>query len=185
MTCAQQQTGIRIMWKPASTGVFLQRIETPESNRIILNIFRKPINETHVTATVMALHFNPNNPEDYTLHFDPWSDINVVPDGSIDEKDTNALTRLALDFRDQTEISSDFGVFLAAISVDDERLLVRIEVLDLEDNEQPVFYYFLDATSRDEGENFTIKRVNPHSGPTDEETPGLENLTKAFIKLKL
>ena len=176
------------MWKPASTGVFLQRIETPESNKIILNILRKSSGDDYedpAAKTATVLFFNPNDAEDYTLQFDPWSDINVVPDGSIDEKDISAITRLALEFRDQTAISSNYGVFLSVFPVNDERLVVQIKVLDLEDNEQPEFNYLLNGVSFDNGDSFSVRRGDPHSGPDVEETLGLEKLMKAFIKLRL
>ena len=176
------------MWNPASTGVFLQRIETPESNKIVLKILRKPSGAGYADLaeeTVTVLNFNPNDTEEYSLQFDPWSDINVVADGSIDEKDINVITRLALEFRDQTAISSDSGVFLEVTPVEDKRLLVLVSVLDLEDFERPEFNYRLNATSSDKGESFSVRRINPDSDPAVNETPGLENLIKAFIKLRL
>lgn len=175
------------MWNPASTGVFLQRIETPESNKIVLKILRKSSGAGYgdlAEETITVLYFNPNDNEDYTLQFDPWSNLDVVADDSIDEEDINVITRLALEFRDQTTISSEYGVFLAVIPFNDKLLLVRIKVFDLEDGE-PEFLYVLSALSKDNGENFTVRRVNPHSGPEVEETPGLEKLIKAFIKLSL
>ena len=176
------------MWKPASTGVFLQRIETPESNKIILKILRKSSSAgdgDHADETTTVLHFNPGDNEDYTLQFDPWSDINVVPDGSVDEKDISAITQLALEFRDQTAISSDYGVFLSVFPVVDRRLVVQIRLLDLEEDEQPKYGDRLSAVSFDGGKSFSVKRVDPHSSPAVEEIPGLENLIKAFTKLRL
>jgi hypothetical protein len=102
------------MWNPASTGVFLQRIETPESNKIVLKILRKSSGAGYgdlAEETITVLHFNPNDNKDYTLQFDPWSNLDVVADDSIDEEDINVITRLALEFRDQTTISSEYGVF--------------------------------------------------------------------------
>ena len=178
------------MWKPSSAGVLLQRIDSPENHTVLIKLVRenKSAGQQHEdrfnAITAMTLHIN-NETKQHKLEFDPWSDINVIPDGSIDEKDINAITQLALAFYHQKEVEPDVGIFLALIPVDTPRRLVRIEILDVEDNEQPVFDYFLNATSFDEGANFVVRRVNPHTGPSNEDSPGLEDLAKAFFKLKI
>src|SRR5689334_12258393 len=144
------------MWTPNNSGVFLKREDTQESKKIIIKILRVAAGDYSGAhqSTALTLHIKKEDGsrevedcETPELDYDPWSDINVVPDGSIDEKDINALTQLALAFYHQKELEPEAGVFIALIPVDAPRRLVRIEILDLEDNEQPEFDYLLNATS--------------------------------------
>ncbi|MEJ5061633.1 MULTISPECIES: hypothetical protein [unclassified Pseudomonas] len=92
------------MWEPHTKGVYLQRVKTNESNKIIIKLVRAQTEEADNLkwsdrfdkVTVMVLHIKVGGAEEYRLDFDPWSDINVIPDGSIDEKDINAITEVGL-----------------------------------------------------------------------------------------
>ncbi|CAI8809595.1 DUF4340 domain-containing protein [Pseudomonas sp. IT-P258] len=194
------------MWTPGDTGVFLQRIETPGIDKVIIKLVRKQSDDSadqrsfnlYSNVTTMTLHIKPENIEEYRLDYDPWSDINVTPDRSIDDKDIDAITKLALAFYSQPIIAPGDGAFL---SLEPEDLVdifdpdkpiepvpppiigVQIEVLDMEDSDQPEFDYFMTALSVDNGANFKVRRINPHSGIFY--VPGMDDLVKSFIKLKL
>jgi hypothetical protein len=195
------------MWKPGREGVYLQRIDTNESRKIIIKLIREQaesagdMRQLDRFRKVVAMFLNIKNDgaEKYSLDFDPWSDINVIPDGSIDEKDINAITQLGIAFYQQSVINSESGVFLSRSyldlvevfdpaqpiqSVAPLRHVVRIEVLDLEDSEEPELDSSFNAESFDEGASFAV-RQNYAYAYNFEETPGLEDLVKAFFKLKL
>lgn len=195
------------MWTPGESGVLLHRMESPESDKIIIKFVReKAVDiadpqypERFNDVTSMTLHLSNDGTENYNLDYDPWSDINVISDGSIDDKDIDAITRLALAFYHQTTISSPLAVFLS-LGPDDlvetfnpgkpikpvtpSMLSVHIVVLDLTHSEEPVFNAGFHAASFDEGTNFTVRRMLS-TGPDNEITPGLEDLAKAFIRLKV
>jgi hypothetical protein len=192
------------MWEPRIKGVYLQRVET---DKIIIKLVRARTEDTDDLkgsdrfdkVTVMVLHIKTGGAEKYRLDFDPWSDINVIPDGSIDEKDINAISEVGLSFYRQSVIGREFAVFLSLSYVelvevfDPEkpikpvpplRHVVRIEVLDLEDSEEPEIDSSFNAESFDEGASFSVRKIYSHAY-NSEETPGLEDLAKAFFKLKL
>jgi hypothetical protein len=193
------------MWAPGREGVFLQRVETHESIKITIKLVRAQTESSNLQwldrfskITTMFLHIK-NDGAEYKLDFDPWSDINVIPDGSIDEKDINAITQLAVAFYQQSAINLEFGVYLSRVFVDLElistpgkpigptaraRRLVRIEVLDLEDSEEPELDSSFSAETFDGGASFSVRKNYSHTF-NFEETPALEDLAKAFFKLTL
>jgi hypothetical protein len=59
---------------------------------------------------------------------------------------------------------------------------VQIEVLDMDDGEESEFDYLLTALSMDNGESFTVRRINPYTGIV--RILGLDKRIKFFIKLK-
>lgn len=175
------------MWTPTSAGVLLQRIETPESCRVLIRLFNKKSNDdtgAYLSTASMFLHLNPDDNDDYVLRYDPSSGTTITPEAGIGEENAKAITRLALDYHEQAVFDSSFGIFLGVIPASDPRRLVGIAVLSPEDDEQLSLDYFLSATSLDDGENFTVWRINPSIGPQYEQS-GLENVLKAFIRLQL
>lgn len=195
------------MWEPRRKGVYLQRVETNESNKIIIKLVRAQTEDADDLkwsdrfdkVTVMVLRINTGGAEEYRLDFDPWSDINVIPDGSIDEKDISAITELGFAFYRQSVINPEYGVFLSRnyldlVEVFDPakpvqpvgplRHVVRIEVLDLADSEKPELDSSFNAESFDEGASFSVSKNYSYTY-NFEETPGLVDLVKAFFKLKL
>jgi hypothetical protein len=194
------------MWTPGDTGVFLQRIETPEVNKVIIKLVRKQSGDNanqqssdlYTNLTTMALHIKVEGVEEYKLDYDPWSDINVTPDQSIDEKDIDAITKLALAFYRQPVIDPGYGAFLSLEPEDlvdifdpdkpvgpvpPQKIGVQIEVLDMEGGDESEVDYFLTALSVDDGERFTVRRINPYTGVV--RVQGLDDLIKSFINLKL
>jgi hypothetical protein len=185
------------MWVPGDTGVFLQRVETPESNKVIIKLVREQSVGVYTNVTTMALH-KKIGAEEYTLDYDPWSDVNVIPDNNIDEKDVDAITQLALAFYRQPVVDVGYGIFLSLEPEDlvdifdpdkpvqpvpPQRIGVQIEVLDMEDGDVSAVDYFLTALSVDDGASFTVRRINPYTGIV--RIQGLDDLLKSFIKLKL
>lgn len=195
------------MWKPDKEGVYLQRVETNEGHKIIIKLVRALTDNVdslkqleHSGKVIsMSLHIAFDGAEKYKLDFDPWSDINVIADGSIDEKDVSAITEVGLSFYRQQVISPEYGVFLVLNDVDlvevfdpaksiepvtPLRHAVRIEALDLDDTEEPELDASFYATSNDEGATFAVRKINAHTYNLIE-TPGLSDLVRAFFKLKL
>jgi hypothetical protein len=185
------------MWTPGDTGVFLQRVETPESNKVIIRLVREQGAGLYTNITAMALHITAAT-EEYKLDYDPWSDINVIPDNNIDEKDVGAITQLALAFYRQPVIDPGYGAFLSLEPEDlvdifdpdkpvgpvpPQKIGVQIEVLDMEGGDESEVDYFLTALSVDDGESFTVRRINPYTGVV--RVQGLDDLIKSFINLKL
>jgi hypothetical protein len=186
-----------MMWVPRDTGVFLQRVETPEVNKVIIRLVREQSAGLYTNVTTMALHITAGT-EEYKLDYDPWSDVDVIPDNSIDEKDVGAITQLALAFYRQPVIDPGYGVFLTLEPEDlvdifdpdkpvepvpPQRIGVQIEVLDMEDGDESEFDYALTALSVDDGASFIVRRINPYTGIV--RIQGLDDLLKSFIKLKL
>ncbi|KPG99421.1 hypothetical protein AEQ67_09795 [Pseudomonas sp. RIT-PI-q] len=185
------------MWTPGDTGVFLQRVETPESNKIIIRLVREQGAGLYTNITTMALHITAGT-EEHKLDYDPWSDIDVIPDNNIDEKDVDAITQLALAFYRQSVVDVGYGAFLSLEPEDlvdtfdpdkpvgpvpPQRIGVQIEVLDMEDGDESEFDYALTALSVDDGASFIVRRIDPYTGIV--RIQGLDDLLKSFIKLKL
>ncbi|MGF6202655.1 hypothetical protein QF012_004700 [Pseudomonas laurylsulfatiphila] len=185
------------MWIPGHTGIYLQRVETSESNEIIIKIVR--VSAAGVNFTNFTLHIS-TDADEYNLDFDPWSNMNVTPDNNIDEKDIELITQLGLAFFRQPIIGFDNGIFMYPgpedlVDIFDpdkpippippQTIWVRMEVLDIEDDEGPTFNYLINARSFDQGMNFVITRIYPSSAPSYGDTPELEELAKAFLRLKL
>lgn len=196
------------MWIPRNTGVFLHHIDAPKSDNVVIKLVREQSDDIahrystdrFSKTTTMTLHVKNDDTKEYTLNYDSWSDINVIPDGSIDDKDLNAITQLGLAFYHQSAISSDQAAFLFLdpedlVEVFDpampigpitpSTLSVRMQVLDMDDNEEPEVIYYVSALSFDEGASFDLKKRYGGDHRDYEPAPGLEDLVKAFIKLKL
>ncbi|MFY0730874.1 hypothetical protein [Pseudomonas sp. NFX15] len=59
----------------------------------------------------MALNLKDNG-RTITLDYDPWSNINVIKENSIDQKDSDAITELAVAYDRQSTIGPEHGAFL-------------------------------------------------------------------------
>lgn len=180
-------------------GVLLQRTDTSDDAQIMIKLIRVGEHATAplINAPTLTLHVKDHGNAVH-LDFDPWSDINVNADNSIDEQDIDAITQLALAFYRQPIIHSGDGAFLSLGREDlidlfdpdkpvgplpPQAIEVNIEVLDMEDHDQPELDYFITALSVDNGARFKIQRIAPHTGPTP--VPELDELIQSFIKLKL
>ncbi|MFO3798097.1 MAG: hypothetical protein ACK8QZ_12620, partial [Anaerolineales bacterium] len=171
------------MYLPHTSGVFLQRIETADDVKIIIKLSRIDADST-ANTTDLTLHINEKE-NSFKLNYDPWSDINVIPDGSIDERDLKAITDLAIAFYRQTTIDPQLAVFLSPIDNHPGVLRVRIGLLELDEGELSPLGYFFTASSVDDGVSFKIFRVTHHGGSHPEDDTDLESMTKAFIKMKV
>ena len=176
------------------TGVFLQRIETSNDVQIIIKLIR-PNNYSDATnqhlpdilthAPTLTLHVN-NHDKTVKLDFDPWSDMNVNSDSSIDEKDIGIVTDLALAYYHQTIITSEFASYLYRLPADPPEFRIGVEILELDEDDQKFYSYdVLETESLDSGSRFQGARRNPQSGTVYEYGTALEALLKAFIKLEL
>ncbi|PTR21685.1 hypothetical protein [Pseudomonas sp. GV085] len=194
------------MWAPRNAGVFLQEIQMPQYKEITIKLIREntennttPFSDNvYNNITTMSLNFNYEGTDEHKLDFDPWSDMNINGDNSIDEKDVGAITKLALAYHNQTVIDLDSGVFISLAPPDlvdifdpeqpvpplpPAKISVSIEVVDMEDRDQPELDFHLIATSLDDGATFRTRRLYPHSRPMT--ITGLDELVKTFIKFKL
>lgn len=171
------------MYLPRTNGILLQRIETSDDVKIIIKLSRVDADST-ATTTDLTLHIN-ENINSFKLDYDPWSDINVIADGSIDEKDTKAITDLAIAFYRQTTIAPQLAVFLSPIDNHPGVLRVRIGLLELDEDGLFPLDYFFTASSVDNGVSFRVFRVTRHGGSQPEDNTDLEPMTKAFIKMKV
>lgn len=171
------------MYLPHTNGIFLQRIKTANGVKIIIKLSRIDADST-ATTTDLTLHINENE-NSFKLDFDPWSDINVIHDGSIDEKDTKAIIDLAIAFYRQTTIEPQLAVFLSPIDNHPGVLRVRIGLLELDEGELSPLGYFFTASSVDNGVSFRIFKVTHHGGSHPQDDTDLEPMTKAFIKMKV
>ncbi|WP_085723505.1 hypothetical protein [Pseudomonas sp. R37(2017)] len=194
------------MWKPSNPGVFLRRIDSPESDKVIIKLVRentvdvanRQYDDRFSAITTMTLHIN-NETRQHSLDFDPWSDINVIRDGSIDEKDINAINQLALAFYHQSVIDPDLLVYISRGPVDDVDVFdptkpveplpplihtLRIEALYMYEEEELELRAYYYGKSFDEGNSFAV-RGGYSTGFGNDVIPDLENLAKAFYILKL
>ncbi|MGY2187187.1 hypothetical protein [Pseudomonas sp. SDO5591_S426] len=179
---------------PIKTGVYLQQIETTEDVQVVVKLIRAgeyPDKTMDQFADILAivpsvtLHI-----EEYgnttKLDFDPWSDINVTPDNSIDEKDVAALTQLALAFYDQLVIASDGIVYLYHLPTEPPELRVAVEEFDIdEDDHQLYSQRVYETKAADSGSPFEVRGRNPVTGNLFDYGTALNGLLQAFIKLKL
>lgn len=171
------------MYLPHTNGILLQRIETADDVKIIIRLSRIDADST-ATTTDLTLHINEHE-NGLKLDYDPWSSINVIPDGSIDEKDTQAIIDLAIAFSRQTTIAPKHAVFLSPIDNHPGVLRVRIGLLAMDEDELYPIGYFFTASSVDNGVNFRIFRVTRDGGSHPEDDTDLEPMAKAFIKMKV
>jgi hypothetical protein len=171
------------MYLPHTSGILLQRIETADDVKIIIKLSRIDADYT-ATTTDLTLHINENK-NSLKLDYDPWSDINVIPDGSIDEKDTQAIIDLAVAFDRHTPLDPELTGFLSPIDNHPGVLRVRIGLLNLNEDELYPLGYFFTAASVDNGVNFRIFRVTSHGGSHPQDDTDLEPMAKAFIKMKV
>ncbi|MFU2328296.1 hypothetical protein [Pseudomonas sp. NFX98] len=182
------------MSTPIKAGVYLRQIETSENVQVVVKLIRTgeyPDKTMDQFAAVLAnaptvtLHI-----EDYgkttKLDFDPWSDINVTPDNSTDEKDIAALTQLALAFYDQLVIASDGIVYLYRLPAEPPEFRVAVEEFDIDEDDLQLYSQRVYETkAADSGSPFEVKGRNPLTGQLFDYGTALNGLLQAFIKLKL
>lgn len=172
------------MYQANTNGVYLERIDGADNDKIVIELCRMTPGSAACTTTPLTLYINKQDGST-TLDFDPWSDMNVVPDGSIDEKDVIALTDLAVAFYRQTTIDSEVIVFLTHISTSDDVLKIRIGLFERDEDTEELAAndYFYTAASVDRGMNFDLYRVNPHTGYTPHNACDLTPMLRAFSKM--
>lgn len=176
------------------TGVYLQQIETSEDKQVIVKLIRadEPPNKTIeqfanvlASAPSVTLHIKDDG-KTSKLDFDPWSDINVIPDNSIDEKDIAALTQLALAFYHQQIIAPEGIAYLYRLPTELPKLRVDVEVFDIDEEDHQLYSLGVYETkSADSGSSFEGSERNPETGQVFDYGTALNELLKAFIKLKL
>jgi len=179
------------MSKPIKTGAYLQKIETPEDVQVVIKLIRadeypnktmEQFADVLASAPSVTLHIKDDS-KTSKLDFDPWSDINVIPDNSIDEKDTAALTQLALAFYHQQIIAPEGIAYLYRLPAE---LRVDVEVFDIDEEDHQLYSLGVYETkSADSGSPFEGRERNPETGQVFDYGAELNGLLKAFIKLKL
>ena len=169
-----------------SHGVSLQRIDGADKDRILIELSRSNPDCAVCATTQLTLHIDKQG-YNATLDFDPWSDINVIPDGSIDEKDIEAITDLAVAFYRQTTIDPELAVSLTVLDNLAGPVRVKIDLFEMdEDADEWVAHdHSYTATSVDNGINFSLYRVTPHGGSHLQEDSDLTPMLQAFIKMKV
>lgn len=172
------------MYQANTNGVYLERIDGADKDKIVIELCRMSPDSATNTTTPLTLYVGKQD-DSTTLDFDPWSDINVVRDGSIDEKDVNAITGLAIAFYRQTTIDPEYAIFLNHSSTPADALRVRIGLFarDEDTEELGANDYFYTATSVDNGQNFNLYRVNPLTGSRPHEASDLTPMLRAFSKM--
>ncbi|WP_150671877.1 hypothetical protein [Pseudomonas fluorescens] len=182
------------MSKPIKTGAYLQKIKTPENVQIVIKPIRadehpnktmEQFADVLASAPSVTLHIQ-NDSKTSKLYFDPWSDINVIPGNSIDEKDIAALTQLALDFYHQQIIAPEGIAYLYCLPAKPPELRVDVETFDIdEDDHQLYSRVVLETKSADAGLSFEGRERNPLTGQVFDYGVELNEMLKSFIKLKL
>jgi hypothetical protein len=182
------------MSTPIKTGAYLQQIETPEDVQVVIKLIRagEYLNKTMgqfadalETAPSVTLHIKDDG-KTLKLDFDPWSDINVTPDNSIDEKDNAALTELALAFYHQQIIAPEGIAYLYRLPAEPPELRVDVEVFDIDEEDHQLYSLGVYETkSADSGSPFEGSERNPDTGQVFDYGTALNELLKTFIKLKL
>jgi hypothetical protein len=178
------------MSKPIKTGAYLQKIKTPEDVQVVIKLIRadeypnktmEHFADVLASAPSVTLHIKNDNTSKFD--FDPWSDINVTPDNSIDEKDIAALTQLALAFYHQQVIAPEGIAYLYCLPAE---LRVDVEVFDIDEEDDQLYSLGVYETkSADSGSPFEGHERNPVTGQVFDYGTALNELLKAFIKLKL
>jgi hypothetical protein len=182
------------MSTPIKTGAYLQQIETPEDVQVVIKLIRagecpsktmEQFADALAIAPSVTLHIKDDG-KTLKLDFDPCSDINVIPDNSIDEKDITALTQLALAFYHQQIIVPEGIAYLYRLPAEPPELRVDVEVFDIdEDDHQLYSRVVFETKSADAGLSFEGSERNPLTGQVFDYGAALNELLKAFIKLKL
>lgn len=182
------------MSTPIKTGVYLQQIDTSVNVQVIIKLIRagnypsktmEQFAEILVDAPTVTLHIKDGG-KILKLDFNPWSDTNVTPDNYIDEKDNAVLTNLALAFYQQQIISPEGIAYLYRLPAESPELRVDVEVFDIdEDDHQLYSRVVLETRSADSGSSFEGRESNPLTGQVFDYGDALNELLKAFIKLKL
>jgi hypothetical protein len=182
------------MSTPIKTGAYLQQIETLEDVQVVIKLVRAgeypnktmgQFADALATAPSVTLHIKDDG-KTSKLDFDPWSDINVIPDNSIDEKDIAALTQLALAFYHQQIIAPEGIAYLYRLPAEPPKLRVDVEVFDIDEEDHQLYSLGVYETkSADSGSPFEGSERNPETGQVFDYGTALNELLKAFIKLKL
>lgn len=176
------------------TGVYLQQIETPQDVQVIVKLIRageyldktmEHFADVLVNAPTVTLLITDDG-KTLQLDLDPWSDINVTPDNCIDEKDRAALTELAFAFYQQQIIAPEGIAYLYRAPEASSEFRVDVELFDIdEDDHQLYSRVVFETTSTDSGLSFQGSERNPRTGQLFDYGTALNELLKAFIKLKL
>lgn len=175
-----------------SRSLFLRRVETSTHVMIILKIVRGVANHYNIShqpyvlpddSIHFTLHINKDNGA-LKLDYDPWSDINVIPDNSIDQKDIDAITDLAFAYAQQTTIAHDEFALLSLTGAQQASFQVRVDVLTEEEDQLWLDDAYFNASTIDNGASFIV-RFTQRAHHTVVEAPDLERLLRTFIKLKL
>ena len=169
-----------------TNSVSLQRIDGVDKDKVLIELSRSNLDCTACATTYLTLHIDKQG-HTATLDFDPWSDINVIPDGSIDEKDVEAITDLAVAFYRQTTLGPELKVTLKALDNLPGAVRVSIGLFEMdEDTDEWVAHnHFYTATSVDHGINFSLFRVTRHGGSHLQEDCDLTPMLQAFVKMKV
>ncbi|MNM83616.1 hypothetical protein D3C81_956790 [compost metagenome] len=182
------------MSTPIKTGVYLQQIDTLENAQVIIKLIRagnytsktmEQFADILVGAPTVTLHIKDGG-KTLKLDFNPWSDINVTPDNYIDENDNAVLTNLALAFYQQQIIAPEGIAYLCRLPADSPEIRVNVEVFDIdEDDHQLYSRAVFETRSSDSGSSFEGRERNHNTGQVFDYGDALNELLKAFIKLKL
>lgn len=176
------------------TGVYLQQIETTKGVQVIIKLIRageypnktmEQFADILASAPSVTLHIKDEG-KTSKLDFDPWSDINVTPDNSIDEKDIAALTQLALAFYHQQIIAPEGIAYLYRLPAESPELRVDVEEFEIDEDDHQLYSLGVYETkSANAGSSFEGRKRNPLTGQVFNYGVGLNELLKSFIKLKL
>jgi hypothetical protein len=182
------------MSTPIKTGAYLQQIETPQDVQVIVKLIRadkhpdktmEQFADILASAPTVTLHIKDGG-KTLKLDLDPKSDINVTPDNCIDEKDNALLTDVALAFYQQQIIVPEGIAYLYRLPAEPPELRVDVEVFDIdEDDHQLYSRVVFETKSADAGLSFEGSERNPLTGQVFDYGAALNELLKAFIKLKL
>lgn len=168
-------------------GVFLQRVEALDNVHVIIKLIKMgnhPVTHAFINAPTLILHLT-NNGDILRLDFDPWSDINVTPDQSIDERDLTLITSLAHAYYHQSIIDSEQAGYLYHLPADPPERRVAVEVLAFDDDQQVYSSDVFETRSLGAGAGFHGIRRNPQTGTPFDYGAELEKVIGAFITLKL
>ncbi|MFV0932535.1 hypothetical protein [Pseudomonas jessenii] len=176
------------------TGAYLQKKETTKGVQVIIKLIRageypnktmEQFADILASAPSVTLHIKDEG-KTSKLDFDPWSDINVTPDNSIDEKDIAALTQLALAFYHQQIIAPEGIAYLYRLSAESPELRVDVEEFEIDEDDHQLYSLGVYETkSANAGSSFEGRKRYPLTGQVFNYGVGLNELLKSFIKLKL
>ncbi|MGA3798801.1 hypothetical protein ACPCYX_13675 [Pseudomonas fluorescens] len=177
------------------TGVCLQKIETSEDKQVVVKLIRadehpnktiEQFADILASAPSVTLHIKDDG-KTSKLDFDPWSDINVTPDHSIDENDIAAITNIALAFYHQQMIAPEGIGYLYRLPAEPPRLRVGVELFHIDEVDHQLYSLggVYEAKSADSGSPFEDSESHLETGQEFDVAAALNELLKAFIKLKL